>query len=152
MEFAKRSHLAAAVRASQRGDALRSLPAVCGESAFLLSAAALERRRDAGGSSPRRFLAMIAINVHLELVGCCLSPAVLPRNNSCCFAHYVQCCRNIFSVIAKRLNENFSSKPLARSVERRRDSVRRGLFRRLNRPSQHGRASCFPSLTYDGGQ
>jgi hypothetical protein len=26
---------------------------------------------------------------------------VLPRNNSCCFANYVQCCRNIFSVIAK---------------------------------------------------
>jgi len=31
----------------------------------------------------------------------------------------------------ERLNENFSSKPLAPSVERRRDSARRGLFRRL---------------------
>src|SRR6266849_7753896 len=89
--------------------------------------------------------------MHLELDACCLFGAVLPRNISCCFAHYVQCCRNIFSMIAKELNEKFSSKPLAPSVERRRDSVRRGLFRRLNRPSQHGRASCFPSLTYDGG-
>jgi hypothetical protein len=40
IEFAKTvAPRAAAVRASQRGDALRSLPAVCG--AFLVSAAAL---------------------------------------------------------------------------------------------------------------
>lgn len=39
--------------------------------------------------------------VHLELDGCCMCDAFLPRNNSCCFPNYVQCCRNIFSVIAK---------------------------------------------------
>jgi len=45
--------------------------------------------------------AMIAIEWHLELDACRLFGAVLPRNNSCCFPNYVQCCRNIFSVIAK---------------------------------------------------
>jgi hypothetical protein len=39
--------------------------------------------------------------VHHELVGRSLFCAVLTQNISCCFAHYVQCCRNIFSVIAK---------------------------------------------------
>ena len=64
-----------------------------------------QRRRDVRLSKPSRFLAMITIDdrdrMHLELDGCCLFCAVLPRNNSCCFPNYVQCCRNIFSVIAK---------------------------------------------------
>jgi hypothetical protein len=52
----------------------------------------------------------------------------------------------IFFADCDILKTNFSSGPLAPLVERRKDSVRRGLFRQSNSPSQCGRASFFPSF------
>ena len=76
---------------------------------FLLSSVSLHfvpRRRtlslsDARSSKSMSILSDDRDRVHLEFDACRLFGGVLPRNNSCCFANYVQCCRNIFSVIAK---------------------------------------------------
>jgi len=54
--------------------------------------------------------------------------------------------RTCFSAGCNILRANYSSKPLATYVERQKDSIRRGSFRRVNRPSQHGRTWCFTSF------
>ena len=50
------------------------------------------RRSDAEISNPNSIPCDDRDRVHLDLDACGLFEAVLPRNNSCCFPDYVQCC------------------------------------------------------------
>ena len=73
------------------GDALR-LPAFLRESRVSRRDRRTRRRSDAKLSNPNSIPCDDRDRVHLDLDACCLFEAVLPRNNSCCFPDYVQCC------------------------------------------------------------